>query len=302
MLTPRALNVLQGDHRPFNTTRMGDWYIVTKKINGKAYRYRQRTWRDGKSVRTESQYIGPLGADEFSGIPKSLASCNNEGNMMKPILSILPEPQRALWDELSTTPSGFTLYGGTAIALRLGHRYSVDFDFFSARQFDPTELRASIPYLAGSTLRQSTPNTLTVSVERGGPVQLSYFGGLERLGQVAAAEVVEGPKIAVASLLDLSATKVAVVYKRCEVKDYIDIHALLTTGGIPLPVMLSAAAVIYGAEFNPLISLKAISYHADLDLNDFPASMRRDLVTAVRKVDVTSLPAIDALRHWKERP
>lgn len=47
-------------------------------------------------------------------------------------LEILPKEQRALWKELKPLQGmGFVLYGGTAIALRLGHRVSIDFDFFS---------------------------------------------------------------------------------------------------------------------------------------------------------------------------
>ena len=49
-----------------------------------------------------------------------------------PRLDILPPSQRRLWDELSAVPVEFVLYGGTAIALHLGHRESVDFDFFGA--------------------------------------------------------------------------------------------------------------------------------------------------------------------------
>jgi hypothetical protein len=40
---------------------VGDWYIVIKTIKGHRYRYRQRTWREGKHVRTESQYLGAEG-------------------------------------------------------------------------------------------------------------------------------------------------------------------------------------------------------------------------------------------------
>jgi hypothetical protein len=50
-------------------------------------------------------------------------------------LSILPESQRKLWTELNQVPSEFVLYGGTALALRLGHRISVDFDFFTSLPF-----------------------------------------------------------------------------------------------------------------------------------------------------------------------
>jgi hypothetical protein len=45
-----------------------------------------------------------------------------------PRLDILPPPQRTLWPELDPTPDHFTLYGGTALVLRLGHRQSVDFE------------------------------------------------------------------------------------------------------------------------------------------------------------------------------
>jgi antirestriction protein ArdC len=36
-----------------------DWYIVIKTIKGHRYRYRQKTWREGKRVRTRSEYLGP---------------------------------------------------------------------------------------------------------------------------------------------------------------------------------------------------------------------------------------------------
>src|SRR5438128_2414384 len=43
-----------------------DWYIVIKTINGRRYRYRQKTWREGGRVRTRSEYIG-LAGDEANG-------------------------------------------------------------------------------------------------------------------------------------------------------------------------------------------------------------------------------------------
>lgn len=45
-------------------------------------------------------------------------------------LEILEEPQKKLWHTLKTVRDQFVLYGGTALALRLGHRQSIDFDFF----------------------------------------------------------------------------------------------------------------------------------------------------------------------------
>ncbi|MGL5115653.1 MAG: nucleotidyl transferase AbiEii/AbiGii toxin family protein, partial [Beijerinckiaceae bacterium] len=69
--------------------------------------------------------------------------------MLRPRLDILPAPQQRLWAELDTTPEPFALYGGTALALRLGHRFSVDFDFFAPNRFKPAELRSRVPFLAG---------------------------------------------------------------------------------------------------------------------------------------------------------
>lgn len=67
--------------------------------------------------------------------------------MLTPRLDILPPAQRALWDELVEIPPVFVLYGGTGLALRLGHRQSEDFDFFSNESFRPDELERRIPFL-----------------------------------------------------------------------------------------------------------------------------------------------------------
>ncbi|WP_443747297.1 nucleotidyl transferase AbiEii/AbiGii toxin family protein [Asticcacaulis solisilvae] len=58
-----------------------------------------------------------------------------------PRTDILPEAQRQLRPYLAeVTRQGFVLYGGTAIALRLGHRVSVDFDFFHHLPLDRNRL------------------------------------------------------------------------------------------------------------------------------------------------------------------
>ena len=64
----------------------------------------------------------------------------------EPRLDILPESQRRLWPELDAVPPEFVLYGGTAIALQLGHRASEDFDFFASSGFDPVRLCSRLPF------------------------------------------------------------------------------------------------------------------------------------------------------------
>ena len=67
----------------------------------------------------------------------------------EPRLEILSESKLDLWPELAAVPSDFVLYGGTALALRLGHRVSEDFDFFSSEGFDPDRLQARLPFFQG---------------------------------------------------------------------------------------------------------------------------------------------------------
>ncbi len=205
-----------------------------------------------------------------------------------PHLDILPPPQRALWPELTATLEGFTLYGETGLALRLGHRTSVDFDFFSNAPFDPDQLDVQIPYLRESERIQVAPNTLTCRVDRGGPVLLSFFGGLG-LGQVAAPEVTNDTNLWIASLLDLAGTKAAVIQKRAEVKDYLDIAAILQHG-IDLAMILAAGTVVYGRQFNPLITLKALTFFEDVPA--LPMEKRALLDQAVKSVDVATLPVL----------
>src|SRR5258708_2958975 len=141
-----------------------------------------------------------------------------------PRLDILPSSQRLLWEELGATPDGFVLYGGTALALRLGHRQSEDFDFFSRQAFDAGELHRAVPYLQGSRVDQFKANTLTCTVERQGPVKVSFFGDLDMLGRLHNPEIIP-PGVAVASLADVAATKMRVVQFRAAAKDYTDIAA-----------------------------------------------------------------------------
>jgi Nucleotidyl transferase AbiEii toxin, Type IV TA system len=216
-------------------------------------------------------------------------------SVFQPRLDVLPPAQRQLWQELAGTPPEFTLYGGTAIALRLGHRPSIDFDWFAVEPIIPSDLMRRVPYLKGAVVRQSSPDTLTVTVERGGPVQLSFFGGLD-LGQVASADIAAGPEIKVGSLIDLSGFKVAVVTRRAELRDYINVHALLTKAKIPLADMLAAALIIYGDQFSPLLSLKALAYHDDAALRELPADVRHDLTAAVQATDPRRLPVLHAVR------
>ena len=173
----------------------------------------------------------------------------------------------------------YPLYGGTALALRLGHRRSDDFDFFSSARLDSARLLREVPYLRGAEVLQRSPDTLTCLVDRGGSVRVSFFGGLT-LCRVADPETLAAPAIAIASPLDLAATKAEVVQARAAAKDYLDLDALVRRAGVSLADALGAAAAVFGPAFNPLLTVKALCFFADGDLATLPRDVCRRLLDA----------------------
>ncbi|MFZ4700969.1 MAG: nucleotidyl transferase AbiEii/AbiGii toxin family protein [Candidatus Methylumidiphilus sp.] len=213
-----------------------------------------------------------------------------------PRMDILPPAQRRLWPELRpVTALGFVLYGGTAVALRLGHRSSVDFDFFSEQAFDLDRLQEAIPFVATSTVLQNRPNTSTVHVPiestDGGVVKISFFGNID-FGRVGNPKFTEDGMLQVASLEDLMATKLKVIQQRAEAKDYRDIAAMLFAG-IDLSLGLASARIMYGMAFQPSESLRALSYFKDGDLEMLKEEERRVILEAVSKV--RNLPVVKVL-------
>jgi len=79
------------------------------------------------------------------------------------------------------------------------------------------------------------------------------------LGRSRRATFAKGSKVHVASLLDAAGTKAQTVQQRAQARDYVDIDALIRHG-IDLPQVLAAGAAVYGGSFNPLLTLKALSY------------------------------------------
>lgn len=212
--------------------------------------------------------------------------------MFTPNLSILPEPQRRLWAELRDTPTAFVMYGGTALALRLGHRQSEDFDFFSNKPFQPSALRDSIPYLKRAEMTQFQNDTLTALVDRNGPVKLSFSGSLG-IQHVQDPDIVEENGIQIASLLDLLASKLKTVQSRAEAKDYRDIVASFEAG-LSLAEGLAAAAAIYGKDFNGSLSLKALTFFEDGDLPSLTRTEQKQLLEAATSVNLRELPLVAA--------
>jgi hypothetical protein len=218
-----------------------------------------------------------------------------------PRLDILPESQRALWPELDAVPSDFVLYGGTALALQLGHRVSEDFDFFSSEGFEPDRLHSRLPFFRDLDKTDSERwvhykrDNLEGYIERrGGTVKVAFFGGLDTLHRVGDPSRAAGSRVRVASLVDLAGMKMRVIQVRGSWKDYVDIHALASRG-VDIPTALAAARAI-DSRFDPATSIRALQFYGDGDLSRVPIKMQLDLTRLAQAVVVAKLPRLPARR------
>ena len=201
----------------------------------------------------------------------------------------LPAAQRRLWPELRPARDlGFVLYGGTAVSLHLGHRRSVDFDFFHDRPLDAASVRKALVLLRTAQTLQEQKHTLVVSVGRRAPVKLSFFGGLH-FGRIGDPLLTADGVAEVASLEDLLAHKLKVILQRAETRDYEDIAAMLRAG-VPLARGLAGARLLFGRAFQPADGLKALTYFKDGDLARLGRMARNTLIAAA--AGVGDLPVV----------
>ena len=85
------------------------WYKVTKRINGRLYDYWQRTYRVGKSVKTENKYIGPAGSGSRSSSGTTHTATKFE---TVPLTTSQPPPPAAAQLAHENVMSHFDRYAG----------------------------------------------------------------------------------------------------------------------------------------------------------------------------------------------
>lgn len=184
---------------------------------------------------------------------------------LDPRTDILPKAQREIWQQLAPAMRlSFVLYGGTAVALHLGHRVSVDFDFFRSAPLLKGEIEKNFRFMREAQTIQESENTLVISAAMpSGLVKLSFFGGMG-LGRINAPVETTDAVLLVASLEDLLATKLTATLDRAEAKDYRDIAAMLAAG-VSLERGLGGFAKMYRRD--PALALKSIGFFKDGDLS-----------------------------------
>ena len=211
--------------------------------------------------------------------------------VLDPATGILSEAQAALWPRFGEIPEPFVLYGGTALAMRLGHRESVDFDFFSAQSFSPTDLLAELAGLGRVTINRSSPNSLEFTTAS--DVRFSFAGGMS-LRCVAEPSIVEENGLVVASVFDLAGTKAKAILDRSEWKDYVDIATLLRNDHL-LPDIIGYATSIFDPlfEFPAAAFLRSLVYFDEGTAADIPTAMKRELEAAVVRAEREPIPAFE---------
>jgi hypothetical protein len=210
----------------------------------------------------------------------------------EPRPDILPKAQQEIWSMLAPAPAlSFVLYGGTAVALHLGHRVSIDFDFFNGEQLDKKALEEAFGFLRNARIIQEDENTLVATPEmRSGPVKLSFFGGVT-IGRINEPLWTRDRTLLVASREDLLATKLKAILDRAEAKDYRDIAGLLNAG-VSLERALGGFTRMYGRD--PGLALRAMGFFKDGDLRSIPAS-EQDILRNARD-NVRKIPDVAIIR------
>ena len=209
----------------------------------------------------------------------------------EPRTEVLPKAQQEIWPLLAPAPGlSFVLYGGTAVALHLGHRSSVDFDFFRTEPLDKRGIETSFTFMRDARTIQEDENTLVVIAPMpSGSVKVSFFGGVA-IGRINEPLRTRDATLLVASLEDLLATKLKAIMDRAEAKDYRDISVILSAG-ISLEKALGAFGKMYGKD--PGLALRAMGFFKDGDLSSLLNSDQdilrkaRDRVSDIPEVAVT---------------
>ena len=150
---------------------------------------------------------------------------------LKPQWSAVPPEVATAFRTVSAalSDSDFYLAGGTGLALRIGHRFSVDLDLFSPTLSNVDPLIALVLKVApGFAVTSTAPRTLYGTLEG---VQVSFFGYAYPC--LESPERLEPGLLPIATIEDIAAMKLAAIASRGSRKDFVDLWFLIR-GGLPL--------------------------------------------------------------------
>lgn len=163
---------------------------------------------------------------------------------------------------------GWILAGGTALALQLGHRISVDLDFFRYEDFQVAPLRQALARLGKLEVPSMAPGTLHCRLDG---IRLTFSGSEVPFLY----EPVPYRGLHLADVRDIAAMKVIAVAGRGAKKDFIDLYAYLEAGA-SFPDLMAVVQQRYrDTDFNVMHLLRSLVYFDDAEAEPMPKMLSR---------------------------
>jgi hypothetical protein len=175
---------------------------------------------------------------------------------------ILTENQLLLLPLVKEFSRNFGLVGGTAIALQIGHRRSIDFDLFSMEKFDNIKIRKKI--------NQKKYNIKRVFKDEDGQytfhindVQFTFF----HYPYPVKFDQKLGNYLMMPDLLTLGAMKAFALGRRAKWKDYVDLYFILEKFH-SIKQINKKSSEIFGSEYNERIIREQLAYFDDINYSE----------------------------------
>lgn len=171
---------------------------------------------------------------------------------------ILDSERKEILPKLMAFKSEFYLAGGTALALQIGHRDSLDFDFFSKEDIDTVKLFEKMSEVFSGleiTKTQEEKNTLSINV---GKVKFSFMTYSYELVD----QLIETEFFNLASEKDIACMKLSAITSRATLKDYVDIYFILKD--LILEELLNSTKVKF-PQLDIGLVLKSLVYFDDIE-------------------------------------
>lgn len=175
---------------------------------------------------------------------------------------VLTKEQAELLPLVKKFIKDFGLVGGTAIALQIGHRQSIDFDLFSDKEFNNAKTRKLIiksGYKIGKVYKDEA-GQFTFFVNN---VQFTFF---HYPFELKFAEHFE-KTLRMPDLLTLAAMKAYALGRRAKWKDYVDLYFIINKYHSIEKIVKTSQAIFKG-EFNERIFREQLVYFKDIDYQE----------------------------------
>lgn len=171
----------------------------------------------------------------------------------------------------------FFLAGGTALSLQIGHRKSIDLDFFTLENFSSNEIADSLSDFSNLEIINSSQNTLLTFIDN---VKADFIRHHYPL--IKNIKSIDGFRIA--SIEDISAMKLNAINNRGAKKDFYDLYFLLNE--FKLTELIKLFEIKYPA-FNRLQLLKSLLYFQDAENQPDPVLLKDNLSWKEVKKEIT---------------